>query len=138
MLLHRRFELSQDRRRAIGIDGEVAHEAFEKRVLLGDDAIVRRGDRGRHHHRRLGLRRIFAERFDDVGDALLHPVGADVSRRGVEHRVHVTGAHRLPREDGQRSAEHLALDDSKVTGDIRSFLDARLGEVADFLRNDAG
>src|SRR5262249_41829460 len=28
-----------------------------------------------------------------------------------------------------------AMDDCGVTGDVRAFLDARLGEVADFLRN---
>ena len=28
-----------------------------------------------------------------------------------------------------------AMDECGVTGDVRAFLDARLGEVADFLRN---
>jgi len=31
-----------------------------------------------------------------------------------------------------------AMDDEGITGDVRAYLDARLGEVADFLRNAEG
>jgi hemoglobin len=44
----------------------------------------------------------------------------------------------VPMRDAWLRSMSSALDDSGVTGDVRAFLDARLGEVADFLRNDAG
>lgn len=40
--------------------------------------------------------------------------------------------------DAWLRAMTTALDEARVTGDVRSFLDARFAEVADFLRNTPG
>lgn len=49
-------------------------------------------------------------------------------------RVRVDAAMR----DAWMRAMRKALDEEGVTGEVRDFLDARLGEVADFLRNAPG
>ncbi len=49
-------------------------------------------------------------------------------------RVRVDTAMR----DAWLRAMTTALDEAGVTGDVRSFLDARFAEVADFLRNTPG
>lgn len=40
--------------------------------------------------------------------------------------------------DAWLRAMRAAMDDEGIDGDVRAFLDARLGEVADFLRNSEG
>ena len=41
----------------------------------------------------------------------------------------------VPMRDAWLRSMRAAMDDEGITGDVRAFLDARLGEVADFLRN---
>jgi hypothetical protein len=62
-----RLELGEDRGRTWLLDGEILHQPAEEGVLLGDHAIVGGGDRCRHDDRRLGPRRVGAQRLDDPG-----------------------------------------------------------------------